>query len=579
MLLGLLVCVGWPLSALAIPLQVEGAPSDLEENIRLHLSKWDQLPAQDVEEVRDTVQPTVTEALQALGYYRAEVEYGLDGESLILNVAPGPRVRWGEVDIQVLRDGEPSNALFREQIASHPFRPGQPFSHQTYENYKSELLSFATRQGYLDARLVRNRLRINPQIQEAEVILHAELGDRYSIVDATFSESRLRPELVQGIAQVPDGSWYSADLVGEIYNRLLNSGYFAGVNITVDTQAPDRAYLHIELEDLARHRVSTGVGFGTDIGAWVKLRWERPALNDRGHNLLAELRLSQVSQEVFTQYKIPRGHPQNEFVSWDNGWRQQDIEGVETEVFTTGLSYHRVYGESWRYSLHVDLENETSRIGDEPEQDTSYVIPSVRLSRRFFSGDAADPNFGYRYWLHLATSDDSLGSDTDFHRINSGVNTLFTFFERHSLLGRIEYGRIETDEFGRTPVSQRFYTGGDQSVRGFDFESIAPREPDGDLIGGQRLNVASLEYRYRFLPTWQAAVFVDTGRSYLDENFESDLSGTFVAADRGEDYRTGAGLGVRWRSPVGFIAFDVAAPVDDPLESGVRVHLYLGTPL
>lgn len=562
-----------------IELEVRGATEAVEENIRLHLSKWSTLPGANAEDVRTRLQPALTEAVQALGYYQAQVNYTVRRGQLVLDVELGPRLNWGEVDIQVTQDGEPVRGGLRDFVSEHPFTEKQAFSHGVYEGFKNELLGFAAREGYLDAQLVRSRLRINPKKQQADVILHANVGQRYTISGVTFSETRLSEELLHSIAQVPQGGHFSADLVGEIYNRLLNSGYFAGVNINVDKQAPDDVVLRVALEDLARHRVSAGVGFGTDIGPWVKLRWERPALNERGHNLLAQLQLSEVTQEVTTQYRIPRGHPQNEFVSWDTGWRHKRVEDVETSILTTGLSYHRVFGESWRYSLHVDLENETFQQGDTQEESSTYVIPSARISRRFFDGDATDPNFGYRYWLHMGFSDDKLGSDTDFQRFSTGLSTILTFFDRHSVLTRLEYGQIQTNRFAQVPLSQRFFTGGDQSVRGFDFETISPRDPNGDLTGGQRLNVASVEYRYGFLPNWKAALFIDAGRSYLADGSVSFDNSDRLNVDNGTDFRTGAGVGVRWKSPVGFIAVDVATPVDSEFESGVRLHLYLGTPL
>ncbi|MEX1033906.1 MAG: autotransporter assembly complex family protein [Cellvibrionaceae bacterium] len=562
-----------------IDLEVRGVPDPAQENIRMHLSKWDELPGDNPDVLRNAMHPAVTEALRALGYYHAEVDYALRGDQLTLNIEPGPRLQWGEVDVTVLSKGEPVDDEFWQLIANHPFTDEQVFSHRVYEDYKNSLLTFASRQGYLDAQLVRNRLRINIQEQRAGVVLHVEVGERYKITDVTFSDSRLAPELVEQIAQVPEGEWYSANIVGSVYNRLLNTGYFAGVDINVERVPPNQAHLHINLQDLPKHRVSTGVGFDTDTGPWIKLRWERPVINDRGHGFTTELQLSRIAPELEAQYRIPWGHPQNEYVSWDTGWRMQDTEDVETTIFTTGLSYHRVIGERWRYSFHADFENETSQQGDQPEVSATYVIPSVRFSRRDFRGDATDPNRGYRYWLHVGTSNDSLGSDTDFHRFNGGLNTIFTAWEKHSLVARVEFGVIATDDFRAVPLSQRFFTGGDQSVRGYEFQSIAPRDADNDLTGGERLTVGSVEYRYQFLPTWKAALFVDQGRAYLeDDTVRFDDSGQ-PNRDSGREYRTGAGVGVRWKSPVGLIAFDIAAPINDDYESGVRVHLYLGTPL
>lgn len=575
----ILLCMLLASPALAqIDLRISGAPSSVAENIRLHLARWRTLPGDDLATIQLQLRPAVTTALQALGYYQAEVEYTLEGRRLLLRVEPGPRLRWAEPDIRILSGGETLDGSLGARAEDHPFRAGNSFTHARYESFKDELLSFAFQQGYLDAQLVRHQLRINVQDNQATVVLYMEAGERYVIADARFSESRLAPELVEDLADIPVGSWYSANLIGDVYNRLLNSGYFAAVNIEVEAEPPNQALLDVQLEDLPRHRVSTGIGFGTDTGPWVKLRWERPALNDRGHNFTAQAQLSRVAPELFSQYKIPWGHPQNEYVSWDNGWRHQDTVDVDTTVFTTGLSYHRLFGDSWIYSLHADLEHETYQRGNESRRESTYVIPSARLSRRFYFGEAIDPTFGYRYWLNLASSLEQLGSDTDFRRINSGVSGVVTLWERHSLVGRLEYGRIYSDRFDEVPLSQRFFAGGDQSVRGFRFESIAPRDAENNLTGGQSLNVGSIEYRYRFRPTWLAAVFFDAGRSYLEDADEFDPSGR-PNRDSGTRLRKAAGVGVRWRSPVGFIALDVAKPINDAYQDGLQLHLYLGTAL
>ena len=107
------------------------------------------------------------------------------------------------------------------------------------------------------------------------------------------------------------------------------------------------------------------------------------------------------------------------------------------------------------------------------------------------------------------------------------------------------------------------FAGGDRSVRGYDFETLGPVDADGLVIGGSNLLEGSLEFDYLFKPQWAVAVFADTGSAF--NNSDVDLS-------------TGAGLGVRWYSPVGPIRLDLAHPLDDPGTS-VRVHISLGLDL
>jgi translocation and assembly module TamA len=126
---------------------------------------------------------------------------------------------------------------------------------------------------------------------------------------------------------------------------------------------------------------------------------------------------------------------------------------------------------------------------------------------------------------------------------------------------RGEAGMIVTDEFDKMPRSLRFFTGGDRSVRGYDYESLSPENEEGTLIGGKYLLAGSVEAMYPVIrDDWYLAAFVDSGNAYIDP--EAEL-------------KTGAGLGVRWRSPVGMIRLDVAQPLDGS-EGLPRLHLGLG---
>jgi translocation and assembly module TamA len=109
----------------------------------------------------------------------------------------------------------------------------------------------------------------------------------------------------------------------------------------------------------------------------------------------------------------------------------------------------------------------------------------------------------------------------------------------------------------------RFFAGGDSSVRGFDFESLGPVDAEGAVIGGSRLAVASIELERSIKPRWSLAVFVDSGNAFDQSGF---------------DAHTGAGLGARWRSPLGPVRIDVAWPVNDPAH-GARLHVSLGPDL
>ena len=113
------------------------------------------------------------------------------------------------------------------------------------------------------------------------------------------------------------------------------------------------------------------------------------------------------------------------------------------------------------------------------------------------------------------------------------------------------------------PASVRFFAGGDNSVRGYDFESLGPIDATGAVIGGSYLVDVSLEVDRLFRDKWAVAMFVDGGDAFNDTHIK---------------LKTGVGIGLRWYSPVGPIRLDFAHPLDDP-DKSFRIHISLGPDL
>ena len=179
--------------------------------------------------------------------------------------------------------------------------------------------------------------------------------------------------------------------------------------------------------------------------------------------------------------------------------------------------------------------------------------------------NAANPTRGFRQYYALEAGSESLLSDTDMAILRAGVSGLYSFGadDKHQVLGSLNTGYIWADDFYEVPYKLRFFAGGDQSIRGYDYESLSPIEK-GYLTGGQILAVGSAEYNYEFRPGFRGAVFTDIGNAY-DKDFETDT-------------KVGVGVGIRWASPVGVVRVDVAAGVTED-SIPVRLHLFIGSPL
>jgi translocation and assembly module TamA len=147
--------------------------------------------------------------------------------------------------------------------------------------------------------------------------------------------------------------------------------------------------------------------------------------------------------------------------------------------------------------------------------------------------------------------------------LRAGLRALQTFADNHQIVLSADVGKILTSNFNQVPYNLRFFAGGDQSIRGYDYKSLSPLV-NGYEVGGQNLIVGSLEYNYLFEPKLRGAVFVDAGNAY-DNHFTTPT-------------KIGAGFGIRYASPVGPIRVDLAAGVSES-SPPIRLVFYIGAPL
>lgn len=169
---------------------------------------------------------------------------------------------------------------------------------------------------------------------------------------------------------------------------------------------------------------------------------------------------------------------------------------------------------------------------------------------------------GNRVDFELLGASENLFSDTTFARAVLGAKSIVRLSERTRVIARARVGWLEARRVDDVPVSTRFFAGGDASVRGFGLNELSPMNDEGELIGGSRLMVGSIEVDWLFKPNWSAALFVDAG-----------------VADRGSvgPVDWSVGIGSRWYSPLGPIRVDVALPQTG--DDTFRLHISLGPDL
>ena len=258
---------------------------------------------------------------------------------------------------------------------------------------------------------------------------------------------------------------------------------------------------------------------------------------------------------------MPTRNFTTDYVSYRASLGQQEIGDFDSEEASLGASWNDVWRGLQR-RIYLDVVRENFAVADSPTRSERALYPGMSLT----ASKADDPLFtrrGYSWTADLRAGSGSLFGSTGFARLLVAGDYIRPLSARGRLLLHAELGGMQVGEFERLVPSQRFFAGGDRSVRGYEFQSLGPRNEFGASIGGRYLAVATVELDYLFVGNYGAAIFYDAGNAANETSFRLSR---------------GVGIGFRWRSPVGMLRIDIAKPLDDP-ETNFRLHLTIGASL
>jgi translocation and assembly module TamA len=558
-------------SAPRIEIQVQNVGADAAENIRAHLSLTQELcdaPGWRVTRLFARADDEIRRAVRALGYYSPNISKELQKQEqcwkATFDVELGDPVTVETVEVKI--SGEASDdPAFGELLGSLPVKVGDVLNHARYAETKQSIASLASERGYLDGRFVLSELRVDTARRSSVVRLEYDSGRRYRFGALHVDQDVLRPELVQAFFEYEEGAPYDSSQVVAINRALADSGYFSQVDVRprTDRTQGDRIPVDVTLAPRKPHQFTAGVGVSTDIGPRLRLGYENRRLNQRGHRLGGRISASPVQRDITTEYRIPLKDPRSEWLSFEAGAQQEDTETSETTSFKIAARQTKKRPYEWLETRFIEATRENFDVGTQSGVITTLLTPGISWNRAV-SEARFRPRWGHRVYLEIKGGAEAMLSDTSFARTRLSAGWVKGLPWDGRILIRGEAGALTVDQFDLLPPSQRFFTGGDTSVRGYQFQSLGPEDDAGNVIGGKYLLVGSVEYEHPIRDKWSAAVFADAGNAFSD-------------TDSNQGLKVGIGFGVRWTSPIGPVRLDFAHPVGEtPL---FRIHFRLGPDL
>lgn len=509
--------------------------------------------------------------------------------TVTITVDPGEPVRVRHADIAIIGEGNGDRYLARDLGAFTP-NEGSVLNHQLYEASKTRITRRLAERGYFDAALSSHRVEVTRADKAADVDLVWTSGPRYDMGRTTFEQTPndvVYDSLLENLVYWNEGEYYHQGRLDRLRRSLVALDYFSRIDIAPDPEkaVDGRVPVQVTLVPAKRSIYTSGLSYGTDSGAGIRLGVERRYVNMRGHKALAQLDYAQNRKTLTLQYRIPA-------FAWLDGWYTAALQAADEQTdyidsrrvefvasrsgqYSTNLnlvaSLH-VLRERWAYAPTIVVNG----VEEVPYTYATYTYPSIR-GEYVDVDDRTFPREGYAGTLMLRGGVEGVGSDESFGQLHARATWFRGLGENSRLIVRGEIGhtlgaentanlQISAGDTAGLPPSLRFFAGGDRSIRGYEFREVGPRLPATPTrkaysLGAKNLVTASVEFEHYFRGPIGAAVFVDTGDAFNGST---------------PDLRTGVGIGARYRSPIGAVKFDIARGLDDP-DSGFTIGLSIGT--
>ncbi|EHU5003099.1 outer membrane protein assembly factor [Vibrio vulnificus] len=559
-LVGISVLVFIPFGdVLAAEFTIQGLSKPLERNLEYHLMPLANTSANDIPVSQ--LSKLVRSALNPYGYYYSKLSVQREPNDLIvLDVELGEVVLVAKSNIVV--SGEASNDEdFLGLVNQAQLKQGQPLLHSEYDTLKRNLTSLAQKKGYLDGRFIESSLEVIPSMNQANVNLHFSSGSRYQFGSLSVPTSGIEPARIEIMRTFERGDDFDTLKLNQYQANLSETNWFRSVIVKADFDGiSNNLEVPIEViaEPNARNIVQVGGGYSTDLGLRASLNWTKPWYNTRGHSFETQAYASKAEQSLLLGYKIPTQNVLTDYYGIQ--FESKHVDYRDTSSFSNDLSFekHWQLDSDWQSTMHVRYLQERYQQASE-NNDSQMLLPGVTFSLLDRKNDQLE--IKHRHVYSLEYSDPNFFSDSRLLRIEGNSVLSWDISEKHKFHFRSNVGINIADALSDIPSSLRFFAGGDGNLRGYGYESISPRDENGDLTGARYMFTAGLEYQYQVYHQLWLGAFYDVGDAFNDS----------------VDWKSGTGLSLIWNSKYVPVKVDFAYGLDAPQGDQFRVHFSLGT--
>lgn len=516
------------------------------------------------------------EALYAKGYYSAVISVRLDGREAAripvgdeppamsgaaVTVQTGPRFLFGRTVIAPVRDAG---------AVPETFRTGEPALASVVRSTAKSVVSDWEDAGHAKADIAAQDIVARHSEARLDAEIAVDPGPRLRFGAATVGgESRVRPSRIRKIAGLPEGQVFSPAEVARAERRLRRTGTFRSAVIEeAETPNADGTLdFNIAVTDRKPRRISFGAELSNRDGVTLSGFWLHRNILGGAETLRIDGEIAQIGTDgddidyrFSTRFEKPAafGPDTLAFAQVELSYEGEPSYVEERAGLSAGLTHE--FSPELEGGLGLALAY--ARVEDAGGKD-EFLIFSMPLS---LTWDQREDRINPEDGIYL-----ELGAEPLYEIENSQFGAQLTMdargyrrVGRSILAARLQLGALVGPEADEIPPDYLFFSGGSGTVRGQPYKSLGV--DDGGVTRGGRSFVAlSAELRVPVTDRIGVVGFADAGFVSPESDFGGDGA-----------WHSGAGLGVRYATPIGPIRLDVAAPLSGDTGDGVQVYVGIG---
>jgi outer membrane protein assembly complex protein YaeT len=512
---------------------------------------------------------------------KPEISYGPKGEvDVTLRIDEGPWVKVTDIDVDVAGSIDLS-----ELRKKWPLNPGDRFVEKPYDDLKNLYLNYLPNHGYPKVK-VRGRVYVNPETNTAKIHLTVNTGPPcYFGTVRVHDEEKLetpKAAILEKLTFKP-GQLFNQEELFDTQRKLYATDLFRSVVLTPEQVPPQEPTIPIvvELVEKKKRSFKGGLGYGDEEKFRARLGLRYRNLWGGGRLLDLNARYSSLGYLFSESFSNPVVFGSRFDFVQQMGARRRDLPGFNDRAYFNQIRLERdlpwdlrVYfghGLEFARPFNLPLETLIRLEGTQPEKmyRASYALLGLRQ-------DTTDSHVAPRRGGIL-----NLGGEFAPTFLGSGLQFVQSVLDlrryqaigdsKFVVAGRTRFGVIQPiQSTTQIPISRLFFSGGANSVRGYQLDYLGPRNSANDPVGGEAVLEFSLEGRFP-LPIYEkigGVVFIDAGNVF-PRIHNLDLG----------QLKYSLGFGVRYLSPIGAIGVDIAFPtnrINYQQDSRYQIHFTVG---